>query len=459
MRTKLFLSFILIIALAFVSNVVYERLIIRDFDDYLSGTAEDSIYWILASVEGSFQGAEWDRLKLREALHWGLMLGYESFVNDASGNQVLSSADVLFTMNSRMRNRMEAFLKLPSGDGEYTWYPLYVEGQEIGRLYIRPLERIGITPQKEEIFRKRGRQFLVISFLIAGGGALLLSILFTIFLSRPIRRLTASAEKIAKGDFSVHEPLPHRRFRDEIDRLTETFNYMAEALRREDALRKHLTSNIAHELRTPLTIIKGNLDAVEDGIISDPSSIMESIRAEIDRLISLVEGIEDITRAEASFFKKGDPEEIELGEFMESVTSGIRNIVEDKGLYLRVEGPSMKVVTYPEKLHIIVKNLLSNSYKFTRAGGIITTWGRTGDSENRMFFIRVSDSGVGIAPENRERVFDRFYRAGAEGGKGLGLAIVKELSEVMGGNVKVGSSPEGGTAFTVTLPSEDPGYS
>ena len=196
-------------------------------------------------------------MKLKEALHWGLMLGYESFVRDLSGNQILSSADVLFEMNSRMRSRMAAFLKLPSGGGEYTWYPLYVEGNEIGRLFIRPLERIGLTPQKEEIFRKRGRQFLIISFLIAGGGALLLSILFAMFLSGPVRRLTASAEKIAGGDFSVHEPLPHRRFRDELDRLTETFNYMVDALRREDALRKHLTSNIAHELRTTLTIIKG----------------------------------------------------------------------------------------------------------------------------------------------------------------------------------------------------------
>jgi two-component system sensor histidine kinase BaeS len=454
MRTKLFLAFILIIVLAFISNVVYERLIIRDFDDYLSGTAEDSIYWILASVEGSYRGDGWDELKLREALHWGLMLGYESFVKDASGNQVFSSADVLFSMNSRMRSRMEAFLKLPSGDGEYTWYPLYVEGQEIGRLFIRPLKRIGLTPQKEEIFRKRGRQFLIISFLIAGGGALLLSILFTIFLSGPVRRLTASAEKIAGGDFTVHEPLPHRIFRDELDRLTETFNYMAEALRREDSLRKHLTSNIAHELRTPLTIIKGNIEAVEDGIISDPTAIIESLKTEIDRLISLVEGIEDMTRAEASFFKKGNPEEIELREFVESVTSGIRNIVEEKGLYLRIDGPDMKVVTYPEKLHIIVKNLLTNAYKFTESGGIVVSWDKAGASEGRMFFLRVSDSGIGIAPGNREKVFDRFFRSGAAGGKGLGLAIVKELAEVMGGKVDVKSLDGRGSAFTVILPSE-----
>jgi signal transduction histidine kinase len=288
MRTKLFLAFLFIIILAFISNIVFERLILKDFEDFLSGTEEDRIYWIMASVEGSYRDDTWNRPKLYETLHWGLMLGLESYVVDADGNQVLSSAEVLFHMDSGMRKRMDAFLKLPSGKGEYTWYPLYVEGKEIGKFYLRPLERIGLTPLKEEIFRRRGKEFLIISFLIAGGGALILFVLFTIFLSNPIRRLTVSAEKIANGDFSVHEPVRHKRVRDEIDRLAETFNYMAEALRREDALRKHLTSNIAHELRTPLTIIKGNLEAVEDGIITDSQAVISDIRTEIERIVSLV---------------------------------------------------------------------------------------------------------------------------------------------------------------------------
>ena len=451
MRTKLFLAFIFIIFLALLSNIVFERLIIGDFNDFLRGTEEDHIYWVMASVEGSYKDKTWDKELLSKSLHWSLMLGLESYVEDNSGNKILSSTDVFSEMNPNMLKRMKSLLKLPSGVGEFTWYPLYVKGEEIGKLYVRPLERSGLIPLRQETFRKRGREFLIISFLIAGGGALILSVLFTIFLSNPLRRLTVSAEKIAEGDFPAQTLVPHKKFKDEIDKLTETFNYMAEALRREDTLRKHLTSNIAHELRTPLTIIKGNLEAIEDGIISDPRAVIENVRAEIDRLVSLVEGIEDITRAEASFFKKGVIEEINLKEFIESVAGDMRKLIEEKGLYLKTDGPSIGVKTYPEKLHIILKNLILNAGKFTDSGGIAVNWGKCRIDEGMDFYISVEDTGKGISKDNLSRVFERFYKDADSGGKGLGLAIVKELVEVMGGKVRIESVPDKGSCFTVIL--------
>lgn len=452
MRTKLFLAFIFIIFFAILSNVVFERLIISDFNDYLSGTEEDHIYWVMASVEGSYRGGEWDRLTLGEALHWGLMLGFESYVEDSSGNTILSSTEALFSKNPTMMSRMNSLSKLPSGTGEFRWYPLYVEGEEIGDLYVRPIEKLGFVKLKEDIFRERGREFLIISFLIAGTGALFLSVLFTIFISNPIRRLTVSSEMIAKGDFSVQSPVRQGRFKDEIDRLTETFNFMAEALRREALLRKHLTSNIAHELRTPLTIIKGNLEGIEDGVISDKERVIKDINSEILRIISLVEGIEDITNAEASFFKKGTKEDLDLSDFVGSVAGGIRKMVEDKSLYLKTEGPDMTIKTYPDKLHIVLKNLISNACKFTDEGGITVSWGVYEGDDG--FYISVSDTGKGIAQGEHDKVFERFYKDAESDGKGLGLAIVKEVAGIMGGRVELESSPEKGAKFTVVFNKE-----
>ncbi|GBE03237.1 signal transduction histidine-protein kinase BaeS [bacterium BMS3Abin09] len=448
MRTKLFFAFIFIIFFTILSNVVFERLVIRDFNDYLGGIEEDHIYWVMASVEGSSSQGVFDMPILGEALHWGLMLGFESYVEDIKGNRILSSTEALSSMNKSMMNRMQSLLKLPSGTGEFRWYPLYVEGEEIGKLYVRPAGRPGSIKLKEEIFRERGREFLIISFLIAGAGALVLSILFTIFISNPIRRLTRSAEKIAKGDFSVQSPVRHGRLKDEIDRLTETFNFMAEALRREDALRKHLTSNVAHELRTPLTIIKGNLEGIEDGVV-DPDKVMKNINSEIERIISLVEGIEDITSAEASFFKKGTREKISLSDFVESVADGMRKIAKEKGLYLKTEGPTMTVQTYPEKLHIILKNLISNACKFTAEGGVTVRWGNSDSKAG--FYISVSDTGKGIPEGEQGRVFERFYKEAASGGKGLGLAIVKEVAGIMGGRVDIESSSDEGAKFIVSF--------
>jgi two-component system sensor histidine kinase BaeS len=451
MRTKLFLAFILIILLALLSNIVFEKLIMKDFEVFVRGTNEDHIYWILASVEGSYKNGTWNHESLHEALHWGLMLGFETYIEDNSGDRILSSTDAVFSMDSYMLHRMNSFLKLPSGKGSFTWYPLYVEGQEIGKLYVRSLERIGPIPMKEEIFRKRGREFLVISFLIAGAGALFLSVLFTAFLSTPVRRLTFAAEKIARGEFTFEKPGLHRKYKDEIDRLTETFAYMAEALKREDLLRKHLTSNITHELRTPLTIIKGNLEAVEDGVISDPNEVIKNISSEVYRMISLVEGIEDITRAEASFFKKGDLEDINIGEFIRSVVGGMRKLIEEKGLYLKTDGPSIIVKAYPDKLHIILNNLLTNAFKYTSSGGITISWDKTKHERTDGFFISVEDTGKGIEPENISKVFERFYKDKESSGKGLGLAIVKELVEVMGGTVTMASTPDKGSKFTVVF--------
>jgi two-component system sensor histidine kinase BaeS len=450
MRTKLFLAFILIILLALFSNVVFERLIMRDFDEFLMGSEEDRIYWIMSSVEGSFEDGEWYGVKLNEALHWGLMLGFESYVEDIKDGVIYSADDVLASMERSMVKRMQSFLKLPSGQGEYTWYPLYAEGRELGKLYIRPLERIGRIPIKEEIFRSRGKKFLVISFFIAGGGAVLLAVLFSIYLSRPIRQLTKSAEKIAKGDYGGI--ISKRKSRDEINKLQESFNYMAEALRREDLLRKHLTSNIAHELRTPLTIIRGNLEAVEDGVISDPQAVFENIKAEIERIIILIEGIEDLTRAEASFFKKGTAEELNLKDFIESIAAGMSKIVEEKGLQLRTEGPPLAVQSYPEKLHIILKNLLTNSYKFTRNGEIAITWGTVSREDVAGFHITVRDTGRGISEAEIPNVFNRFYKGAESSGTGLGLAIVRELVTVLGGEVSVKSSLGKSAEFTVFLP-------
>ncbi|MBI4844763.1 MAG: HAMP domain-containing histidine kinase [Nitrospirae bacterium] len=453
MRTKLFLAFALVIFLAILSNIVYKDLIIRDFNDYLLGTEEDRIYWIIASIEGSYMGNEWNMAHLSNSIHWGIMSGFESYVEDPWGNVVISSTEVLSELTPNMLKRMNAFFKLPYGYGEFIWYPLYLEGDEIGRLYIRPLERVGPIPMKEEIFRKRGAKFLALSFLIAGGGALFLSIILTITLSKPIRQLTKSAEDIAKGDFSARAPSQSGKglihFSDEIDKLTETFNYMAEALRREDALRKHLTSNIAHELRTPLTIIKGNLEAIEDGIISDPGTVIKNINSEIQRLISLVEGIGDITSAEASFFKKGEPQEVNLKEIVLSITDGMKELIEGKGLSLKTEGPSMNVRTYKDKLLIIFKNLLTNAYRFTPKGGITVNWDACAEDGKNGFYLAIEDTGPGISEENLAKIFERFYKGSESDGSGLGLAIVKELVDVMGGKIYVESAPGSGSRFTI----------
>jgi signal transduction histidine kinase len=448
MRTKLFLAFIAVMLVALVSNFIFEHLIIRDFDEYVYSSQEDRLYWVLASVEGSYVPEQgWDMESLWNAMHWAVMLGFDIEVVDIEGNTVLTSAEVVNTLGDSMLRRMESIVELTPSGGEGEPYPLFVEGEELGTLVVNRLEYKGFLREKEDIFKKRGRDFLLISFLIAGGGALFLSMGFSLFLSRPARRLQRAAESVAAGDLSVR--VPGSGSADEIGRLTRAFNHMVESLEREEALRSHLTSNVAHELRTPLAILKANLEAVADGVMECKPETLEGLASEVERLISLVRGIEDFTKAEASFFKPAEYERVELKNFVENVLQGFRPLFDEKGLVLTLEvGEPFTVDADIEKLDIVLRNLLSNALRHTQQGCVSVVIGK----DKARFFIEVADTGSGMSPEEQKNIFKRFYKGNESSGVGLGLAITLELVDIMGGAITVESRTGEGSIFRVELP-------
>ncbi len=228
-----------------------------------------------------------------------------------------------------MKRRMKNMEDIKTLTSNFEAYPLYAEGSEIGAMLVREIDKQDSISRKEIMFRQRGRAFLMISFAIAGGGALLLSVFFTLFLSRPLKKMRDAVVTMANRDFSVRLPVTSH---DEIGSLSESFNFMAEALEREEALRKHLTSNIAHELRTPLSIMKANVEAMLDGVIKDNAMGIRNIGMEVEKLIRLVQGIEDITKAEASFFIKKDYVMLGLRDFISTIIRKMSPLASAKGL-------------------------------------------------------------------------------------------------------------------------------
>ncbi|MEW6108166.1 MAG: HAMP domain-containing sensor histidine kinase [Nitrospirota bacterium] len=447
MRTKLFFAFLAVVAIALISNLIYKNFIVKDFEDYVSGSKEDKLYWVLAAVEGGYSDGRWVSRDLHETVHWAMMLGFDLKISDTQGNEIINSGSVMESLTPSMKRRMEGIIDIASAKGEYETYPLYEEGSEIGTMSVRELKRMGTIAEKEKIFKERGREFLLISFLIAGGGALLLSVFFTLFLSMPLNRMKRAVESMAEGDFSVRVDAGSKK--DEIGKLSESFNFMAEALQREEALRKRLTSNIAHELRTPLAVMKANIEAMIDGIVENNSEGLENIRMEIEKLIRLVEGIEDITKAEASFFHKKEYEEINLSQFLSGIVNKMMPLAAGKGLVLKLlSDTAVNVLTDPEKLETILRNILTNAIKNTEKGRIRIDY----STEKNMFFIEIVDTGIGIPEDKIDLVFKRFYRSDDSKGIGLGLAIVKELVEVMGGRIDLKSKLGEGSTFTVWLP-------
>lgn len=447
MKTKFFLAFLIVIIAALLSNFLFEWLIMRDFENYVNGVREDQLYWITASAESSYGNGKWIPETLSETIHWAIMMGLDIKILDTEGKEVVSSDHIMETLHLGMKKRMEGLFNIDKTKGEYQEYPLYSGGHIIGTLSARPFQKQEIA-EREMIFKRRTRNFLLISLLIAGVGSLLIALFLSRYLSKPVADLKLAAEKVAQGDFGVRTAI---KSYDEVGKLAEVFNKMAESLQKEEKLRKQLMSNIAHELRTPLTIMKNQVEALSDGIITHKERAFEHLNSEIVKLIRLVKGIEDVTTAEASFFKKLEETNINLKEFLSGIAEEMRPLFRDKDLLLELLGEQdLSITVDAEKLEIIVSNILSNALKFTKKGRVSILYGK----EKDRVFIEIKDTGEGIPGETIPFLFNRFYRVEKtdDRGLGLGLAIVKELITVMNAEIEVKSKIGEGSCFTIFLP-------
>ncbi len=447
MRTKLFLAFIVVIFASLVSTVIFERLILNDFDSYAEGVKKDQIYWIIASAEGGYKDGKWDAQILSESIHWAMMMGLDVRIVDTEGREIIPSNSVMESLSPGMKRRMEELFRIDMAtDRKYDEFPVMSNGAKIGSLLARSFQKKELA-EKEAIFKTRVRHFLYTFLLIAGAGSLLISLMLTHYISNPIRLLRKASEKITSGDFAVRIAAQSS---DEVGDLARAFNRMSESLQKEETLRKRLMSNIAHELRTPLTIMKTHVEAMADGIVTDISKGFDNIANEIERLIKLVKGIEDVTAAEAGFFKRGEETGINLKEFLYGIVSELVPLFQTRGLYINIlKKDDLIVTTDIDKFEMVLRNILSNALKFTEKGGVSIDYG----TEGGRFFVDIADTGRGIPENDLPHVFDRFFRSGESDiyGLGLGLAIVKELVEIMDGEITVKSTPGKGTSFRLLL--------
>jgi two-component system, OmpR family, sensor histidine kinase BaeS len=464
MRTKLFRAFLIIILTALFSNFIFQWLIVKDFDRYVDSVKEDQFRWIAASLESAHSDGQWDLDPLSEALHWAMMLGIEGRIVDAQGHEIFDSEKAMSSLPETMKHDMADLFHLKHGEGPYREHPLILGDRRIGSFLFRPFPKKELK-EKEKTFKKKTKYFLYISFLIAGISASLLALLLSQYLSQPLSNLRKAAKNIAEGDFGTRislaaeqstqptpqKPLGRGKRLDEVGSLAESFNFMAASLQKEETLRKNLLSSVSHELRTPLTIMKAHVEALEDGVLDEPETAFKTIRLETEKLIELIKGIEDLTLAEASFLRRSEFTSVNLKEFFLELRNELLPLAERKNLALDLaQNQSVVVRTDAEKLEKIVRNILSNSIKFTRQGGIRIAYGQHGQA----FFIEIKDTGKGIPEDKLALIFNRFYRAekSETAGLGLGLAIVKELVSALGGRIEVKSRVGEGSTFRVYLP-------
>jgi two-component system sensor histidine kinase BaeS len=444
---------ILLLSVSIISlsaALILRELIIKDFEDYLDGKSEDRIYRIIAAVEGSYeQYSGWDENALKEIVIWALLIGYETKIFDVNDNELMNTNKAVKTLYPLMKKRIMAitggsFMEKQIDKEHFMSYPLFIGGKEIGTLkiiFFNPTEEQG----KEKIFMKRSNRFLVTALFVLGGLSIILSFIFSKRLTNPIKKLTASVKDISEGKSNSRVSVSGN---NEISTLSRTFNMMADNLEIQESLRKKLTSNIAHELRTPLTSIQGELEGMIDGLITINKERLLSLREETGRLKKIIEGIEELSKAEASVLEL-KRQRIDLIFFMSNIKDRFERLFNDKGVKLDLEcDDALTIYADPDKLSQIVINLLSNAFRATDKGGNVRIKAGVKGGDG---FIEVTDTGSGIKKEDMPFIFERFYKA-YEGGMGLGLTISRELADAHGGRIEVQSDYGKGSVFTVYLP-------
>jgi len=303
---------------------------------------------------------------------------------------------------------------------------------------------------------------ILFSGLLAALLAALGAMFFARRLIRPLDHLTAATARMTSGDYSVRVDVSAP---DELRRLANTFNEMAATLERDvselhrlEQLRRELVANVSHELATPLTAIQGYTEALADGVIHDPAGREESTRMiarEAARLRRLVDQLRQVALFEAGA-ERLDCAPLALPPVIADTLEVLAPALERKQVAIENSVPEHlpAVNADSDRLIEILLNLFDNALRHTPEGGRISV-----SAQPDRAFVRVSiaDTGEGIAPEEREHIFDRFYRLDASrsaetGGSGLGLAIVRALVEAHGGTIQAGEAPDGGAEFSFTLP-------
>ncbi|MFC5470330.1 sensor histidine kinase [Cohnella suwonensis] len=339
------------------------------------------------------------------------------------------------------------------------------------RVYLLTVNAIGIAAILGLLFFCYSRMildestfaWLVGATLTAGIVSFVLNVVLVRPLEQSVARIGEASAQIASGSFGTEVPLVGPT---ELRSLAERFNAMSrqlkdsfDKLRLAEKSRRELVANVAHDLRTPLALLQSHAEALQDGVVQDPETVgryLETLRLESIRLGSLVQELFDLSRIDSGE-EPYEPKKVALEDVFVQTLNAYAPKLEEKKLQVvvRLPEPSPIAMAMEQGMRRIVGNLLDNAVRHSPIGATLTLSAMPGDEGELVVAVR--DEGDGIAPDELELVFERFYRSDRSrtrdgSGAGLGLAIAKSLAERMGGKIGAASAPGHGSEFWFTVP-------
>jgi heavy metal sensor kinase len=316
---------------------------------------------------------------------------------------------------------------------------------------------------------------LLLILIIAVPLALLVASLGGQFLAnkalKPVDHITQTARMITSQNLNQRINPP--KVKDEISRLVETLNEMISRLDRSFRQVKQFSTDASHELKTPLTILKGEVEVAlrKERVPHEYEQVLKSNLEEINRMSQIVEDLLLLSRADSGEIRL-NKEDMNLNEILSEVVAHVNVLAQSKNLRIETSNHHEEIHIFGDPLRIraLFLNLIENGIKYTEQGGSIHILltkdtlvqdgkqsGRAQGEQGEFVKIIVSDTGIGIAKEDQERIFDRFFRVDKarsreQGGSGLGLSICKWIVEAHRGKIEVESELGKGSSFIIKLP-------
>jgi two-component system sensor histidine kinase BaeS len=327
-----------------------------------------------------------------------------------------------------------------------------VDGATVATIRLRPLRQAtGADASATGFLREQLRDILILSALLCAA-SILVALWLARHLLRPVAALRDVTARLARGQFDARAPLLSR---DELAELALHVNAMAQALEENEQQRRRMIADISHELRTPLTVIRGEIEALIDGIRQADAGALESLHGEVLRLNKLVDDLHQLTLADAGDLQF-DWQQVDFDELALGVFERYQPRAASAGLVFTWALPANRVRLEGDcgRLTQVIINLLENSVRYTDRGGRIIATVAAGANHAEL---TIEDSAPGVPAGAHASIFERLYRVdGARtresGGSGLGLAICKMLVEAHGGTISASPSSLGGVTMLLRLP-------
>jgi len=319
---------------------------------------------------------------------------------------------------------------------------LSADGKLIGWLAVGGPDMLLHSADRQFQTQQIRATWIIVGFaaLLAAGVAVVLARV----LLAPVRRLVEATHRLASGDYTIRVPDSGS---DELHELASDFNRLAMSLGTAERSRRNFIADISHELRTPLAVLRGELEAIEDGVRKPDRATLASLQAEVAFLSQLIDDLFELSLAdigELSFEKV----RLDVGPVVEAAAESFRDRLADKKIALQTEAGEASVIMLgdPYRLTQLMKNLLENAMRYTDEGGTV----RVAVTKNaHEIQIDVQDSYPAVPEPLLPHLFDRLFRVDASrsrqsGGAGLGLALCKHIVNEHGGTIAALRSPLGG---------------